>query len=242
MRIWMQSLDKKGHARFILNEDFSFNHVAISPDKQKLVTVPTSAITDCRFQILFEIALNHFAREQFRDSIVSAYASLERFREHYLLASFLEKKHSSGSINDFWSSVGSQSERQIGAYHASVLLREGVIAKELNPTHTNFRNKIIHQGMFPNENKTLKFLEAICICISERIKAQKSIDIFNEAKEFEYLNRKPSEVTNEISINPLLGIERCIQIDVSKQLHGQIEYIKSTGYNDGIATWPNKNT
>ncbi|MDO8272616.1 MAG: hypothetical protein Q7U82_11970 [Gammaproteobacteria bacterium] len=242
MRIWIPSLDKKGHTRFILNEDFSFNHVDVSPDKQKLVTVAISAITDCRFQILFEIALNHFAKEQFRDSIVSAYAALEQFREHYLLASFIERKYSTDTISGFWSSVGSQSERQLGAYHAAVLLREGVAAKEISSNHTNFRNKTIHQGKFPKEKDTLEFLESIFTNIFERINAQESVGIFIEAKLFEYQKRKPNDVTDEISINPLLDIERRSQEDITKQLHGHIKYITSAAYEDAIATWPNKNT
>jgi len=144
MRIWIPSLDLKGHTGFVLKDDFSFDHIDINPEKTKIITVATSAITDCRFQILFEIAINHYAKLQYRDSIVSAYAAIERFREHYLIASFLEKEFSEEKINNFWSITGSQSERQLGAYHTAVFLREGAIFGDLNQKFIKFRNKTIH--------------------------------------------------------------------------------------------------
>lgn len=241
MRIWIPSLDEKGHTRFILNEDFSFDHVDINPEKTKLIIVATSAITDCRFQILFEIALNHFVKQQYRDSIVSAYAAIERFREHYLLASFLENNFSKEKIDDYWSLVGSQSERQLGAYHTTVLLREGTVSEDLSQSHINFRNKTIHQGIFPDEGKTLKFLEAISRIINKRLMAQNSIEPFETAKVFEYQKRKPDDVTEELTINPLLSLDFCSKTDISTLFKERIEYIKSNGYDDGI-TWPYDNT
>jgi hypothetical protein len=240
VRIWIPSLDKKGHTRLILNEDLSFNHVGINPEKTKLTTVATSAITDCRFQILFEIALNHFVRQQYRDSIVSAYAAIERFREHYLLASFLENNFSKEKIDNYWGLVGSQSERQIGAYHTTVLIREGTVSKDLSQSHIKFRNEIIHKGIFPDEKKTLKFLEAISRIINNRLMAQNHIKSFENAKVFEYQNRKPDDVTEELTINPLLSLNICSKTDISTRFNERIEHIKSNDYGNGI-TWPYEN-
>lgn len=241
MRIWIPSLNENGHTRFDLNDDFAFYHMDINPEGTKFTTIATSAITDCRFQILFEIALNHFARGQYRDSVVSAYAAIERFREHYLQASFLENKLVEKTINNYWSLVGSQSERQTGAYHTTVLLREGAVSEDLHSKHIKFRNNTIHQGIFPDEGKTLKFLEAIFTIIHNRLLAQKSIEPFGIAKIYEYQNRKPNNVTKELTINPLLSHEVCRKADISTLLNERIESIKNNGFDDGI-TWPYKNT
>jgi hypothetical protein len=241
VRIWIPSLNENGHTRFILNEDFTFYHMDINAEGTELVTIATTAITDCRFQILFEISLNHFARQQYRDSIVSAYAAIERFREHYLQASFLENKFFKETIDSYWSLVGSQSERQLGAYHTTVLLREGAVSEDLNQDHIKFRNKTIHQGKFPDEGKTLKFLEAISTIIHNRLLAQKSIEPFDIAKIYEYQNRKPDNVTKEITINPLLSHEVCGKADISTILNERIESIKNNRFDDGII-WPYKNT
>lgn len=241
MRVWIENPEQTGHSRFILDDDFLFRSVEISNDKKSII-FQSNSIVDCRYQILFELALNYVARDQFRDCIVAAFAALERFMEHYLLVSVIEKALLLDQLETFWKTIGSQSERQVGAYHTAVLLREGVAIKQINQEFTKYRNKTIHQGLLPDRENTMKVLNAICLKISDRIAAQKSYDIFLEAKEFEYLKRKPCNVLREISINPFLGIafDPTNPESTLKDLQLHIKHIQAHSHNDAIATWPNK--
>ena len=238
MRVWLPSLNNDGHTRFVLNDDFSFRYYDISSDGTAIETIAAGTLTDCRFQILFEIALNHFAREQFRDSVVAAYAALERFREYYLLVGFLEKDYSESLIKEFWSQVGSQSERQLGAYHSMVLLREGSVAQDLKGKYVKYRNKVIHQGIFPDKKPTEDYLKAILELINRRLLSQTHLETLEKAKKFEYESRKPEDVTMELSINPLLDLNLANREDLVITFQQRIEKIQDAPFEEEAIIWP----
>ena len=52
-----------------------------------------------------------------------------------------------------------------------MFLREGIAVEHINQKHINYRNKTIHQGIFPDKENTMKVLIAICLKISDRIPA-----------------------------------------------------------------------
>jgi len=241
MRVWLPSLEGNGQTRFVLNNNFSFSydHYDISDGTLRIETLAIGALIDCRFQILFEIALNHFVRDQYRDAVVAAYAALERFREFYLLVGFLDRNYSSSLIENFWSTVGSQSERQLGAYHSMVILREGCVAPELSNKYINYRNKTIHQGIFPDEKPTREYLEAILDIINNRLLAQaNNPKPLVQAKDYEYQTRRPENVSIELSINPLIVLEISTEINLQSEFEARIKRIQEDATLIDEIAWP----
>lgn len=241
MRVWIENLENTGHERVTLNDQFLFTTVDVSNDKNSMISI-NNAIVDCRYEVLFELALNYMAKDQFRDSIVNAFAALERFMEHYLLACVIEKGIPLEQIQSFWKTIGSKSERQLGAYHTAVLLREGIRIAQIDAKAIELRNKIVHQGVLADRENTMKVLHAIGLNISHRIVSQTSNDFLLAAKNCEYDKRKPSKVVREISINPFLGsaFNLTNTENMSNNLSLHIKQIQKYSYNDAIATWPNK--
>ena len=242
MKVWLPSLDKKGDTLLELKNDFSFEYIEsnIKDDVLEVTVVETGVLTDCRFQILFEIAIIHLANGQYRDAVVAAHTALERYREFFILAEFIEQGFDSAIIKEFWSSMGNQSERQFAAYQAMIFLRSKSITQDLSSKHVKYRNKVVHQGFFPNSENTYKYCLATLKIIENGLTVLASNDskILSKAMECEYISRKVTEATIPISINPLLQFENLKNDGWVNSFNSRLDELKKIPFYE--ITWPNK--
>ena len=242
MKVWLPSLDKKGHDLLELKDDFSFEYMEsnIKDDVLEVTVVETGVLTDCQFQILFEIATSNLANGQYRDAVVAAHTALERYREFFILAEFIGQGFDSAIIKEFWSSMGNQSERQFGAYQAMMFLRSKSINQDLNDNHVRYRNKVVHQGVFGNNENTYKYCLAVLKIIENGLTVLTSNDdkTLSMAMESEYISRKVTESAIPISINPLLRFENLKNDGLVNCFNSRLGELKNTLSFE--ITWPNK--
>ena len=74
-----------------------------------------TCLKELKFQILYELGAYAIIDGYYREAVVSFTAALERFFEFYIEIISMKHKISSKIYNSTWSSISSQSERQLGA-------------------------------------------------------------------------------------------------------------------------------
>ncbi len=120
-----------------------------------------------RFETLFDLGTRALMGGYAREAVVNFAAALERCLEFYLRSALLERfAHQGRSIEDAegeleatWKLLVSQSERQLGAFAAVYLAREGRAPDFLTPQGlgAEFRNRVIHRGYLPREQEVQNY-------------------------------------------------------------------------------------
>lgn len=113
------------------------------------------------FQKLFEIAVSALNDEYFRESISSFTASYERFMELFIRCVMNANQIESHVLESNWKTVSRQSERQLGAFIFLYGLQFNSVPVLLNNKLVELRNKVIHQGYFPDRDECLSFGTAV---------------------------------------------------------------------------------
>ena len=116
-----------------------------------------------RFETLFDLGTRALMDGYAREAVVNFAAALERCFEFYLRSALLERaaqEHRDLDTVDrelgaTWKLLVSQSERQLGAFAAVYLAREGRAPEFLTPqgVGADFRNRVIHRGYLPRESE-----------------------------------------------------------------------------------------
>ena len=116
-----------------------------------------------RFETLFDLGTRALMDGYAREAVVNFAAALERCFEFYLRSALLERSAVEGRLLDdavreleaTWKLLVSQSERQLGAFAAAYLGREGRAPDFLTPQGlgADFRNRVIHRGYLPREEE-----------------------------------------------------------------------------------------
>ena len=116
-----------------------------------------------RFETLFDLGTRALLDGYAREAVVNFAAALERCLEFYLRSALMERFAAQGrSIEDAereldapWKLLISQSERQLGAFAAVYLSRQGRAPDFLTPQGlgAEFRNRVIHRGYLPREQE-----------------------------------------------------------------------------------------
>jgi hypothetical protein len=119
------------------------------------------ALQQSRFEVLAEVAVQAVADQYFREAVTSFASSLERFYEFYFFVSGIRQGRSYSDIEDIWSRLKSQSERQTGAYVTAYFHDYGVAPELQSNTKTAFRNKVVHQGYIPNESEAIEYGQSV---------------------------------------------------------------------------------
>ncbi|NHN90372.1 hypothetical protein [Acetobacter sicerae] len=108
----------------------------------------------------FEILLNSGASALLDGFTLEACASfsaaLERFYEFFIRSSAKGRKISTDLFDEMFKTMAQQSERQFGAFLMLYLLEFKKAYKE-NPKIRTFRNKVIHKGEIPKNDKATEF-------------------------------------------------------------------------------------
>lgn len=112
------------------------------------------------FELLFETALLAYNDEYYRESVVSAASALERAMEFYIRYATKDTL----DIDEVLKNIKNNTQREIGAFFALYALKEGrsfYTGKLKFNERENFRNRCVHQGLFPNPEDALDYLEFV---------------------------------------------------------------------------------
>jgi len=109
------------------------------------------------FQKLFEVAVNALADDYYREAVVSFAASYERFMELSIRIIMKANGVDAENLESGWKAIARQSERQLGAYIFLFLREFNRRPQLLTDKHVQLRNKVIHQGYFPDRDECLKY-------------------------------------------------------------------------------------
>jgi hypothetical protein len=120
-----------------------------------------------RFEMLFDLGTRALIDGYAREAVVNFAAALERCLEFYLRAALLERAAAEHreletvlvELESTWKLLVSQSERQLGAFAAAYLSRQGRAPEFLTPAGmgTDFRNRVIHRGYLPREEEVQSY-------------------------------------------------------------------------------------
>lgn len=155
-----------------LNDEFCF--LTTCSKGHKSITV----LQNERFQLLFDMACNAYLNGDYKDSIANAASAVERFREYFIkvvmLDPFTESQESYYQhYNKFlktWKEVDNLTERQTGGFLMLYFCAfQALPPKYLNSNTDGFRNKVVHKGHLPKQDKTLEYLEKCYMYILEII-------------------------------------------------------------------------
>ena len=121
-------------------------------------------IQQTKFEILSQLAIKAGADGNYRDTIASFAASLERLFEFFVEATCRKNGVEKKVFVKAWKNVASQSERQLGTFVAAYILETREAAKLLPSQQASLRNKVIHNGMIPNNEQAMRFGQAVTDC------------------------------------------------------------------------------
>lgn len=240
MKVWIVNEGaERRWTEMDLENDFTFSYFGINHESQAFEVVKVGALTDCRFQILLEIGLNHLAQGQYRDAVISVQAALERYREFYLLSSIVKGGFKYSDFENLLKIIGKQSERQLGAYHAMMMVSKGGVGKDLSNTMVSYRNKVVHGGYFPDEKNTIAYCMAVVGIMQEGLSSLLEEDNRSviKAAELELTSRLPSRVDYQLSVNPLVNFSGTTKNGWISNVNGHLDKLRRQTMK-GI-TWPN---
>lgn len=118
-------------------------------------------LSQMRFEVLAETAMQAIADGYYRDAVSSFAASLERVFEFYVKVVSLAAGLDGLVYDQTWKLVAKQSERQLGMYLALYQLENKDVPPMLSPKHVSFRNRVIHEGYFPTVDEAIDFGQAV---------------------------------------------------------------------------------
>jgi len=113
------------------------------------------------FQKLFEVAVAAIVDEYFREGIGSLTASYERFMELFIRVVMKERDIAGEAIDKSWKLISRQSERQLGAFIVLYTLQFETHPNLLPNKMVELRNKVIHQGYFPDRAECATYGAAV---------------------------------------------------------------------------------
>lgn len=117
----------------------------------------TFVLQDEKFQVLFEMGVDSFINELYRETVFNIASALERFHE-FCTKVFLTKDNvSEQQQTDTWRLVASQSERQYGAFCYTYLLTFYEVPPKVANKNIEFRNDVIHKGLIPEKSQVIDY-------------------------------------------------------------------------------------
>lgn len=146
-----------------------------------------ATIDQFKYEILFEIAIQAIIDGYFREAVSSFTSALERFYEVFIKTVLIRNIRYFNHIEEAWSKINNQSERQLGAYIFLYLENCGESPVILSDSQVSFRNSVIHKGKIPSRDETIKYgnavLDAIWPSMRKLKKAyHKEIELLCEAE------------------------------------------------------------
>ncbi|MEK6815200.1 MAG: hypothetical protein AABY65_10730 [Nitrospirota bacterium] len=166
------------------------------------------------FEFLFELGAHAVLDGYYREAVSGFTASLERFYEFYCLAICLKRDIARNDFVSTWTTLSSNSERELGAFVLSYLLENGTPPKLLGEKWRAFRNGVIHKGKIPSRQEAVRYGQAVLdlICPTLRELRTKCGDAVGRTV-FYHIERAHEATPKEIprgvvSLNTILNIAK----------------------------------
>lgn len=114
-----------------------------------------------RYETLFEIGCEALFDGYTRESVTSFASARERFFEFYVKVVLLNSGMSVEAVGKFWREIGSQSERQYGAFLSLYSFVNKKPYDFIDNNMITFRNNVIHKGYIPSPKESFEFGEFV---------------------------------------------------------------------------------
>lgn len=108
-----------------------------------------------KYEILFEMGIQALIDGYPREAVSNFAAAIERFHE-FSIQVFLRHNHIL-NIEDTWKHLKNMTERQLGAYLALYVVMLKKPPESLDTKDIEFRNKVIHKGVFPSYKEVKEY-------------------------------------------------------------------------------------
>jgi hypothetical protein len=125
------------------------------------------ALQQPRYELLFESGGMAVLDGYYREAVASFAAALERLHEHSIRAMLLQAGVSAGDVESTWKQLSRQSERQFGAFLVLYVGQHSEVAPTLANKWIEFRNSVIHQGVFPKAKEALEYGEEVMRVVAQ---------------------------------------------------------------------------
>jgi len=112
-----------------------------------------------KFEILFDMAASALLDGYKQEAVACMTSAIERFHEWCIFVLLRESKIDFSEIEETWKKVGSQSQRQLGAFYFLFLQRFHKPPIGLAQKQVEFRNKVIHKGHIPTYDRVVEYGE-----------------------------------------------------------------------------------
>lgn len=112
-----------------------------------------------RHRMLFDTAASALVDGYPREAVASFAAGVERYYEYLIRVLLTANEVPEAEVQKGWKAVGSDSQRQLGAFRLLFLSEFRVAAPQLPDRLVAFRNNVIHKGYFPTEQEAMEFGE-----------------------------------------------------------------------------------
>lgn len=122
-------------------------------------------LQELKFELLSEYACHAVVDGYYREAVASFTAAMERFFEFYMKVILHTKGVNVEGINSAWKEMSRQSERQLGAFIMTYTLENKKAPTLVPKKQIEFRNDVIHKGLFPSREQTIKFGQAFIDCV-----------------------------------------------------------------------------
>jgi len=171
-------------------------------------------IQQLKFELLSDMAIKAIVDGYYRDAVASFAGALERLHEFFFRATCRKQGVDAPTFDRAWKEMSNQSERQLGAFIGAHLVETGQSPKLLHQNQTKFRNDVVHKGMFPARDDTVRFGQAVLECALPILRLLRSepYSAVVQALVMESIHdrSKPAweagQRTSTLSINTLLGL------------------------------------
>jgi hypothetical protein len=201
-----------GQAYIQINDQNVYEFICPQEHKNAII------LQEEKFELLFESAANAILDGYYREAVSSIASGLERFYEFFINIIIENNGINNSLFEKIWKLVKNQSERQLGAFLLTYLYHYNKFPPVLHDSQICFRNKVIHNGFFPDYKSTIEYGNKVLHILYEMIfelKKTNQMDIDSLTKkrmsklaiEAKRISNNISTVSNPSIINLNLSLE-----------------------------------
>jgi len=188
-------------------------------------------ILNFHFEKLFETSIYCIVNGYYREAIGAFAASYESFMRLLIDIIVSTRETDEASSQEAWKKIAKQSERQLGAYIYLYLIEFNSMPLLIPESQTALRNKVIHQGYFPDKEQCLTYGRYILASIRDaksKLHESDALMIATSKSLFRTGEFLPEGGGMSYLVWPLIGLNRPPGQD-EKTLDEMVEYVAGLG-------------
>jgi hypothetical protein len=188
-------------------------------------------ILNFHFEKLFETSIYCIVNGYYREAIGAFAASYESFMRLLIDIIVSTRETDKSSSQEAWKKIAKQSERQLGAYIYLYLVEFNSMPLLIPESQTALRNKVIHQGYFPDKEQCLTYGRYILASIRDaksKLHESDALMIAINKSLFRTGEFLPEGGGMSYLVRPLIGLNRPPGQD-EKTLDEMVEYVAGLG-------------